>query len=388
MNNTFIRDDRTKIIKNRAAGYSNYDYVHFNDSYERYCSMHDTISINEENVEVAGAGQLWTTVRDFYLWDKNFHNNILGKSSKEFIEVLITSGLLNDGEECGYGCGLFLGKFYGNKLIQHGGCAGGYSAYYALLPEKKLSVIVFGNHTGFFHDIDVCNEDGGLTHGILKLLIGYEDEKASEDENESAETNINQAEFDLDLSGKYMDPISSCIWNIRKKKDTYYVDDYLGNSTKIFYYGDGVFKSVDKSKTYTVVENNKHISEGIQLHSGKIDRTFYPFCGEKIDNSELKVYEGSYYCENLGVSYNVMVDNHKLFISNENRHNNALDLYYTPAIRDTFISAPNNYIPYYCTTFSRDANNEIISFSYRDDEETLRENFVFVKMAQYRILSK
>lgn len=241
-------------------------------------------------------------------------------------------------------------------------------------------MIVFGNHTGFFHDIDVCNEDGGLTHGILKLLIGYEDEKASEDENESAETNINQVEFDLDLSGKYMDPISSCIWNIRKKKDTYYVDDYLGNSTKIFYYGDGVFKSVDKSKTYTVVENNKHIPEGIQLHSGKVDRTFYPFCGEKIDNSELKVYEGSYYCEKLGVSYNVMVDNQKLFISNENRHNNALDLYYTPAIRDTFISAPNNYIPYHCTTFSRDANNEIVSFSYRDDEETLRENFVFVKM--------
>lgn len=66
MNHTFIRDDRTKIIKNRAVGYSKYDHVHYNDSYERYCSRQDKLSINEENVEVGGAGQLWTTVNDFY----------------------------------------------------------------------------------------------------------------------------------------------------------------------------------------------------------------------------------------------------------------------------------------------------------------------------------
>jgi len=380
MNNTFIRDDYTKIIKNRAVGYSNYDYLHFNDSNERYCSRNDTLSINEHNVEGGGAGQLWTTVRDFYLWDKNLHNNILGKHPKELIEVLTTSGLLNDGKKCGYGYGLFIGDFHGNKLVHHGGLAGGYSAYYAQLPEKKLSVIVLANHTNLYHDIDLLNEDGGLTNSVLKLLIGYVGESDSKEENESAETNINQVEFDLDLSGKYMDPISSCIWNIIKKNNTYYVEDYSGNSTKIYYYGDGVFKSVDKKKIYKVVKNDKHLLECIQLLYGKIDRKFYPFCGEKIDDSELKVYEGSYYCEKIGVSYNVKIDNDKLFISNENRHNNAVDLYYTPAIRDTFISVPNKYIPYYCMTFSRDSNNEIISFSYRDDEETLRENFVFVKM--------
>ena len=79
MNNTFIRDDRTKIIKNRAVGYSNYDHVHFNDSYKRYTSRNDKLSINEENVEVGGAGQIWTTIRDLLLWDKNFYNNILGR---------------------------------------------------------------------------------------------------------------------------------------------------------------------------------------------------------------------------------------------------------------------------------------------------------------------
>ena len=297
MNNTFIRDDITKIIKNRAVGYSNYDHLHFNDRYERYCSRNDTLSINEDNVDVGGAGQLWTTVRDFYLWDKNFYNNILGKCSKELIEILTTSGVLNDGEECGYGYGLFLGELYGNRLVHHGGSAGGYSAYYTQLPEKKLSVIALGNHTNFYHDLDVCNKDGGLTHSILKLLIGNEDGRANkveignEDGNESAEANIH----------------------------------------------------------------------------------------DKINASKLKAYEGSYRCEKLGVTYNVKIDNDKLFISNENRQNSNLDLYYTPASRDTFISVPNKYIHYYCTTFSRDSNNEITSFSYRDDNETLQEKFVFVK---------
>ena len=190
MNNTFIRDDRTKIIKNRAVGYSNYDHVHFNDSYKRYTSRNDTLSINEENVEIGGAGQIWTTINDLLLWDKNFYNNILGEVSREF----------------------------------------------------------------------------------------------------------------------------------------------------------------------------------------------YPIYREKVDASRLKIYEGNYCCEKLGVSYNVKIDNGKLYIRNENLHNNALDLYYTLAVNDTFICEYNGYTGNYCITFNRDLNDEIASFSYRDDAQTLRENFIFVKI--------
>lgn len=379
MNNTFIRDDRTKIIKNRAAGYSSYNYIHFNDKYKCYCSRNDTLSINEENVEVGGAGQLWTTVRDFYLWDKNFYNNILGKRSKEFIKLLTTCGVLNNGEECRYGFGLFLSQFYGNKLVHHGGAAGGYSAYYGQLTDKKVSAIILGNHTDFVFDLDIGFKNGGLMESILKLIIGYKEESNNKDEKKSDEININKMEFDIDLSGKYMDPATSQILSIREKNNVYYVEDHLGSITKIYYYGNDIFKSEDKEKTYTIVRSNKQMPECIRLQQGKADRTYHSFYREKIDASELKTYEGSYYCEKLGVAYNVKADNDKLFVSNENLHNNALDLYYTPAIKDTFISVPNEYIPYYCITFSRDSKNEITSFSYRDDGQTLIENFKFVK---------
>ena len=89
---------------------------------------------------------------------------------------------------------------------------------------------------------------------------------------------------------------------------------------------------------------------------------------------------GSYRCKKLDVSYNVKIHDGKLFIRNENLHNNALDLYYTHAIKDTFISDHNSHIGNYCTTFSRDSNNEIDSFLYRDDTQTLRENFIFMKI--------
>ena len=378
MNSTFIRDDRTKIIKKRAVGYSNYDHVHYNDSYKRYTSRNDKLSINDENVEVGGAGQIWTTLKDLLLWDKNFYNNKLRRGSSEFIKFLTTPGLLNNGKECGYGLGLFVGEFYGNKIVHHGGWAGGYSAYYAQLPEKKSSVIILGNHTDFMYDFGFKN--GGLTEGILKLLIGYENERDNTEEKQSDNINLNQIEFDLNLSGEYIDQESSCLWNITKKKDIYYVEDSLGNSTKILYYGDSVFKSADKEKTYTVVQNNKQIIECVKLQDGGAWSVYYPFCREKIDASKLKIYEGSYRCEKLNVSYNVKIHDGKLFIRNENLHNNALDLYYTHAIKDTFISDHNSHIGNYCTTFSRDLNNEIVSFSYRDYTKTLRENFIFMKI--------
>lgn len=77
---------------------------------------------------------------------------------------------------------------------------------------------------------------------------------------------------------------------------------------------------------------------------------------------------------------NVKIDNVKLFVSNNNLHNNALDLYYTFATKDTFISDNNRYNGNRRITFSRNSNNEIVSFSYGDDEQNLRENFIFMKI--------
>jgi hypothetical protein len=49
-------------------------------------------------------------------------------------------------------------------------------------------------------------------------------------------------------------------------------------------------------------------------------------------------------------------------------------------VKDTFICDYNIYTGNYCITFGRDSNNEIASFSYRDDAQTLRENFIFEKI--------
>jgi hypothetical protein len=384
MNNTFIRDDRSKIIKNKAIGYSNYDHVHFNDSYKRYSSRNDTLSVNEENVDVGGAGQLWTTVKDFYLWDRNFNNNILGKGSDELTRVLTTQGTLNDGTKSRYCFGLFHSDFYGNKLIQHGGWAGGYSAIYARLPEMKTSVIIFGNHTDFMYDIDY-DADGGLTHNILRLIIDGNEESNKHNriliESEKKPEVSMVYHPDFEISGKYMDPVSSRVLDIKNENESFHIKDYLTGDEQVIYHGNGIFKSEDGNKVYEVFLNANNLPESIQLREGEISSKFYPFIRDKSYASELKDYEGDYCCSSLGVTYHVKADKDKLFISNNNRQNNALDLYYTPAIKDTFISVPNKYIAYYCTTFYRDSDNRIISFSYRDDEKTLREKFKFTKIS-------
>lgn len=133
----------------------------------------------------------------------------MGKNPIEFTKVLTTSGLLNNGEKCGYGYGLFLVDFHGSKLIHHGGSVGGYSAYYAKLPENKLSVIIFGNHTDFVYDLDIGFKNGGLTQSIVEFMTGYQAEKSNTyemdslgernntNEKETNKKNYNQRKFDL-----------------------------------------------------------------------------------------------------------------------------------------------------------------------------------------------
>ena len=177
MSHTLIRDDHTKIIKNKAAGYSNYSRMHANDHRKPYCSRNDFYSLNEEVVEVGGAGQIWTTVEDFLRWDQNFYHNILGKGSQSLVDFLTSSGKLNNGALTGYGCGLFIGEFAGRKIIHHGGSAGGYSAYYIQIPELKTSVITLGNHSDFVYEMDIGFKNNNLLERVLRLLLGQNSEK-------------------------------------------------------------------------------------------------------------------------------------------------------------------------------------------------------------------
>jgi len=147
MKNTFILEDNTVIVKNRATGYS---------------VEHNGFKVNETLNESTGDGAVFTTIEDFFLWDQNFYHNRI--DCNEFIEDMQKVGKLNDGSDAtlgrgqlkyGYASGLVISKYRGLKTIGHGGAFVGFRAGYVQFPDNKFSVIILANLADI-KTVDLC----------------------------------------------------------------------------------------------------------------------------------------------------------------------------------------------------------------------------------------
>jgi CubicO group peptidase (beta-lactamase class C family) len=131
MTNTHFHDDRTQVIRKRAAGHNPREGGGF--------------SIVKTSFALVGDGGLYTTVEDLFKWDQNFYNNKLGKGGQALIDRVLTKGKLNDGKENTYAFGLGVENFKGLKVVAHGGAFIGFRTELIRFPEQKFSVIVLSN---------------------------------------------------------------------------------------------------------------------------------------------------------------------------------------------------------------------------------------------------
>ena len=128
MTNTHFHTDARRLVPHRALGYGG----------RRGAWTLDT-PINER----AGAGGLYTTVRDLLKWDENFYTGKVG--GKELIEQLQTRGTRGDGQTLRYAWGLQLGGFYGLPIVEHSGSLGGYRAHLFRVPSTHTSIALLCN---------------------------------------------------------------------------------------------------------------------------------------------------------------------------------------------------------------------------------------------------
>lgn len=129
METTHFSDNHLEIIKNRTHAYapgSSEDYI-----------IDDPVNNNY------GATSLFTTVEDLALWIDNFSHKRVG--GEEGINMLLTSGKLNNGEELNYALGVVHATSKGLKIIASGGHDPGYRAEFIIVPEHGTSIIVFSN---------------------------------------------------------------------------------------------------------------------------------------------------------------------------------------------------------------------------------------------------
>jgi CubicO group peptidase (beta-lactamase class C family) len=125
---THYHTDETRLVKWRALAYDRGE---------------SGFVLNTPNNERAGAGGVFTNVRDLLRWDENFYDARVGGA--ELVKQLQVPGTLNGGRPMTYAWGLQVGSYRGQPLIEHGGSLGGYRAHLLRLPKQHVSVAILCN---------------------------------------------------------------------------------------------------------------------------------------------------------------------------------------------------------------------------------------------------
>lgn len=116
------------------------------------------------NFDKVGAGGLYTTVRDLARWDAEYYAETLGGPG--FRDLLLSRGVLNDGETIPYAFGLRHDEHRGERTVGHSGSMMGFKAYLLRLPDRPLTVATLCN----LGDID----PGSLSRRVADLYIDAE----------------------------------------------------------------------------------------------------------------------------------------------------------------------------------------------------------------------
>ena len=108
-----------------------------------YASGQGGLRLDTPSNERAGAGGVFTSVRDLLHWDENFYTARVG--GKALIEQVQTPGRLKNGDALTYAWGLGIGSYRGVKIVDHGGSLGGYRAHLIRFPEHHTSIAALCN---------------------------------------------------------------------------------------------------------------------------------------------------------------------------------------------------------------------------------------------------
>ncbi len=378
MSSTLFRDDRAMLIKHRAESYSDYAHVHYNDARPSYCSRGQAYAINADLMFLPGAGGMWTTVEDLYQWDQNFYRNRLGKGSGELVQKVTAPGRLNDGSHVPYGYGLFLRSKSGFNYAFHGGSAYGWSSAIYRIPEQRFSVICLGNHTSLFDQIEVYPESRGLLDQVAELMVsGYRVGPEPEPTIGSSAVSDLPA-WCAELAGEYQNPKDSWLWQITLDDGRLRVRENYSTSFELEAEQDETCHDRSGSLLVRAVRDCGRVTGLRVQRCGQT--SFYHRFLTGLDEQALGEYAGDYRCQRLDAGFSVGVQDGALRLLNHNRHNTGIDLSYRPTIRDSFLASAPPYCLWYCITFQRDCTGQVVSFAYRDDEGSKRENLVFTRM--------
>lgn len=297
MSNTHFHNDYTQIVKNRASGY----IPDRNGGYK----------ISMTSLNMIGDGGIFTTINDIKKWDDAYYESSI--LSKNFWDKMTQSGVLNNGEVTNYASGLQIGEYKGLKTIRHGGSFVGFRAELLRFPEQHVSIAIFANRG------DASPE--ALAQEVADIILqdSFENNEA---ENQD-ETVANQPKF-IQLKNNALEKFSGYYWNevssysrkIYVKDDTLRYSRSENNESDLVPISKNEFVMINVSANVTVqfeeaLEGNKMMSVIINGGSPFYSYEYQP---KEYTKAELADFVGTYYSEELDVTYKLSLDENVLML--------------------------------------------------------------------------
>jgi CubicO group peptidase (beta-lactamase class C family) len=282
MTQTLVRPSPEHIVPGRSVGYG---------------PSEDGSFIELRDLAGAlGAGGIYTTVGDLQKWVENFSSARVG--SARIFEQMMTSNVLNDGTESGYGLGLFIGDQRGLTRVHHGGADTAHRSQFSYYPEIHAGITTQSNHAGF---------DGSIANRLAEAFFGHEMEPL-EDRGDTVEDEYDPASFDPaafdEFVGRYaLDSSPEFILAFTREGATLYTQGTGQAQIEIIPTSQSSFALVGVEAAVSFHRNDEGAVEALTLHQGGDHRATRVVDVNETDEvdapASLSDYVGRYFSQEL-----------------------------------------------------------------------------------------
>jgi len=333
MANTEFDDDYRTIVKHRVASYSQGEQ-----------GLHRYLKPHRYNV---GPGGLLNTVEDLLRWNRNFDDMTVG--GPHFIELMLTRGILNDGDTIDYAFGLVHGAYKGLKTVRHGGGHQGFRTQLLRFPEQRFSVVVLCNLATI----------RGIELALQVADIYLRDVFAAADESRAAPEAVSVSTDELErVTGHYWTIGEASLQRIYLQRDTLRSSRPGNERTLVplgndrFYMLDVPWEVIVSFTSPTPEQPQKMI---VVTDDGK-PRVYDAVEPVSPSPADLEGYLGTYFSEELDYAWVLRITNDSLS-SWDPRTWDEFAL--RPVARDVFQSLEEGDT----FTFSRDGQGRVVGFT-------------------------
>jgi len=324
MTHTQYNDSHTRIIPNRATGYSR--------------PKGGVFGIDMSDWEQTGDGAVVTTIEDLVRWDENFYDGKVG--GPKLIEALHEVGVLNNGKKLQYASAIYVTTYRGLPAITHGGSWAGYRAQLMRFPKQHLSVACLCNNGG-------TANPSRLASKVADIYLG--DLMSPAAEKKAAETPAAAPPEASAWTGGFRNAVTGDLVTL-SLQDGILVADADGTQSRLTPDGQNRFHTANLpngvARSETVFETAKGTTRPrMQVtttdEDGDVEtETFEPVERWTPGAADLAAFAGTYASRELDTTWRLVVEKGQLFIRHRGISTQAL----TPTVRDAFTLEGMNLI--------------------------------------------